>query len=370
MEQFGAGSVLPNGDNGTTGIATRGSATQPLFFIPHDVTPNFFSRAIPFDSSKTGSWNLTFTNGTDTATKTTPNIVGAQIVPFVNSVTISGSGATPTFSWTVPSTFTPDAVLIQIRDATDFIGKPGGVGGGGVANVIYKQFLPAGTTSFTVPPNLPPPETMRDGPYYSLEIDLLDTRDNLADQNLANVLSRSQSFFDFTLLKAGDPPAVYLPNLVLVPGAKSYYQFHISNFVAGQTVFIDPLVATGFTYMIGAGDPNFASVDLPTGIGDNLFQLFLWNGTDFIDSGNVLTGGIEYSFAGSGVDRFQIRGIETSAGLDPFDATAFITGLTFAGSGGFNGTMTPLTQDVPEPTILSLIALGFAGLRWSRRRPK
>ena len=37
-----------------------------------------------------------------------------------------------------------------------------------------------------------------------------------------------------------------------------------------------------------------------------------------------------------------MRGIETSAGLNPQDATAFITGLTFVSEGSFTGTMTPI----------------------------
>src|SRR5690606_26934185 len=75
-----------------------------------------------------------------------------------------------------------------------------------------------------------------------------------------------------------------------------------------QTVYIDPEIAVGYEYVVNSG-PNFASVLLPTGIGDDMFDLFLWNGTDYEDSGIDIAGGIEYFFASGGIDRFKIMGI-------------------------------------------------------------
>jgi len=114
---------------------------------------------------------------------------------------------------------------------------------------------------------------------------------------------------------------------------------------------------------------------LPTGIGDNLYQLLLWNSaTSTYELTTTLTGGLSYLFGGSGVDRFRILGIETSAGLDPFNSLAFIAGLTFIGDGTFSGTMTPITEFVaqtPLPAALPLFVtgLGMIGvLGWRRRR--
>jgi hypothetical protein len=43
---------------------------------------------------------------------------------------------------------------------------------------------------------------------------------------------------------------------------------------AGQAIFIDPLVAVGYKYAIGAGDPEFASVLLPA-VQNNFILAFL-----------------------------------------------------------------------------------------------
>ncbi|SCX57859.1 PEP-CTERM sorting domain-containing protein [Nitrosospira sp. Nsp1] len=140
--------------------------------------------------------------------------------------------------------------------------------------------------------------------------------------------------------------------------------------IPSYTIYLDPLVATGYDYILDSG-PNFQSVLLPS-IGDNQFGLYLWNGTTWtFDS--VINAGTEHSFGSMGVDRFRIAGIETSAGLDPNSPTAFVTGLTFAGTGEASMRMIPLTQEVgvvPEPETYAMLLGGLGLLGFMVRRRK
>jgi hypothetical protein len=63
-----------------------------------------------------------------------------------------------------------------------------------------------------------------------------------------------------------------------------------------------------------------------------------------------------------------VLGIETSAGLNPSDVTAFITGVSFAGDGRFTGTMTPITAEVPEPPMTVLLGMALMGLALVQQR--
>ena len=214
-----------------------------------------------------------------------------------------------------------------------------------------------------IPAILSSPQQLEFGGNYVFNVQLIDTRGDpapfIATGNNAHILRRSSSFFNFTPLEGNEPPNVHLPTVV-----NGVYNFRFTHEGPTSVTFIDPFVAVGYDYAIGAGDPAFASVLPPAGIGDNLFDLFLWNGASFFDSGIDLVGGVQHFFSGLGVDRFSIRGIEVAAGLDPEDVTAFITGLTFISEGDFNGTMTPLVVaiDVPEPGILSLIFAAILAL--------
>ena len=80
----------------------------------------------------------------------------------------------------------------------------------------------------------------------------------------------------------------------------------------------------------------------------------------------------EFLFSRSEVCRnvtsFDVTGIDPSLMLNPDDATAFVTGLTFTANGSFTGTQTPLTENVPEPGTIVTLVSGLAGILPSRRR--
>ena len=115
----------------------------------------------------------------------------------------------------------------------------------------------------------------------------------------------------------------------------------------GGTFWIDPVVAIGYDYVVLSG-PNITSVTLPTGYGDDVYNLYMWNGSGWYETNIVIEGGETYNFTEnwstqSAVDRFSIRGIEASEEVDPNDANAFVTGLNFANTNEVMMTMTPVT---------------------------
>lgn len=375
-DRFSLGArAFPNGFGGTTVTASQGVAVDvPIPFVGTTAAPNQFFGSYSADTGRalglTGSWDLTFTNNvgtSDTAMRTTPTLAGAVTVPFANTVTVSGSGNEPTFAWTVPNTFMPDAAYIQVWDLEKSSSFPG------TKDIIFVQGLAANATSFTVDPTqLPLVATDPDGTAhsYSLQITLVQLRNPSAGLNNTNILSQSRSFFDFTLLPPGSPPQVLLPSVCSTNTAA--YCFYDASVMAGEIIYIDPLVSIGYDYMTGTGNPNFASVLPPTGIGDSLYDLWLWNSTNWFDTGIDLIGGQQFFFDLLGVDRFRILGIEPSAGVDPNNPTAFITGLSFTADGAFTGSMTPLTIDsaVPEPASLGLFGTGLALLGLTLRRKR
>ena len=133
----------------------------------------------------------------------------------------------------------------------------------------------------------------------------------------------------------------------------------------GTTYYIDPAFAHGFEYLAGSG-PLFASVTAPTGVGaGNQLSLYLWNGTNYVFS-RMITGGTAFNFA-TPVGRFELGGIPDAAGIDLAHPTGFVTGLTFAGAGNFNGFQNAL-PGVPEPGSWALMIGGFGLIGGLARR--
>ena len=116
------------------------------------------------------------------------------------------------------------------------------------------------------------------------------------------------------------------------------YVFSV-DVVPDVPIFIDPKIAVGYDYSIGRKDPRIASVQFPIGIGDNFYVLKV-DGKKF-----VVAGGEWFDFRAhgwkKGVTDFRVGCIDTSAMLDPANAQAFPTGLTFVAAGHFTGTQKP-----------------------------
>lgn len=105
-----------------------------------------------------------------------------------------------------------------------------------------------------------------------------------------------------------------------------------------------PVVAVGYDYSMGANDTiKFASVTLPNN-GDGIFDLYLYDGSDYKLVKKDLASGTKYDFETGGVSRFRVLGITPNKELKNPSISNFLTKLTFTGQGEFKGVMTPIIE--------------------------
>src|SRR5208282_2924521 len=375
-----ADSVIPNGTTtqGTMATPATGGGAQTTYpptgvqygpytlpFTPNSVSPNMFSLTKGYESYFTYPWTLTFTNASTVPTSAsviTPSLVGVAPAPFAYNAFESGSGLNPTFTWSYPASV--DAVNVLIYEKGIHINRSNGVLEMGGSDLVVAYNLPGAAGSFTLPTDLAPGFTLTPGTNYVLGLRGSILRDPTGAIDNANTEAESVSYFDFTPKSGSIQPPIYLPTI----DSNGIYHFNLTV-QPGPTYYIDPNVATGFTYATGTGNPNFATVVLPSLQPREPYTITWDNGLHT----EQVPGGIIFNFPDAGVSTFTVRGIDPADGLDPTSGTEFVTGLTFAGSGSFTGTMTPLTTvyitnqgshslsviDPSSNTVVDTVRVGF-----------
>jgi hypothetical protein len=364
---YGVSGTKPVGEApnyvGTTAISRQGQLELPMSFVPSTVDPGEFVNSIPYDPVLTGPWEITITSpGLDPLVVYTPDIGDVDPIGPVTALKMSGPLTAPTFTWENPAGI--DDVNIVIWDL--LAREPGGI-----ADRLYQEFPGSAIQTYTVPNGV-----LQEDGLYSISVQAR-TKYPADDAQFAfQSRSVSRTFFDFATFPGVLPDSYYLP---VVDSSSGNPVFNFNNpVVAGLVEYYDPIVAIGYDYMIGDGDPFFRSVVMPS-IGNGEFGLWLFDGLDFF-FGSTIFANEEYFFAAGGVDRFRILGIDPGLGLNPNDPLAFATGLSFVADGRFTGTMTPITLEVPDRdaviplpagvwfVLSGLGALGLASSR-GRRRP-
>jgi hypothetical protein len=142
-------------------------------------------------------------------------------------------------------------------------------------------------------------------------------------------------------------------------------------------LFVDPIVAVGYDYIINSGSPLIASVLLPVLAGTSSYSLVGDSSGGLCQAFQTPLGaatpGVAFSFS-SPVSCFGVRGINPASALDPNDPLAFVTGLLGSSAGSISLNQIPLSFDtdnkggpgntsatpVPLPVLAPPLAWGFS----------
>ena len=174
------------------------------------------------------------------------------------------------------------------------------------------------------------------------------------------------TYFANTTAPGSDESVGLLPDRISPDGGFDF-ELDPSLFTEGLTVWIDPVIAVGYTYEVTGAE--FASVTAPSLglVNDPDGYTVRVDGNEF-----ALLPGATLIFD-DGVTIFEILGISEALALDPTNPTAFATGVSLRAifSQTILITQTPKTEDVspvPLPAGGVLLGVGLLGLLAVRRR--
>ena len=154
-------------------------------------------------------------------------------------------------------------------------------------------------------------------------------------------------------------------------GEESEFVFTLPEVDAGETIWFDPDVSTGYTYTAG-NSGQFASVTAPTllSVNDDDGYLITITNPSGVEHKEALMAGQTFDFPFP-VSTFTLTGINEDLMLDPTDPTAFVTGVSFADSGSYTITQAAIvtsTTSVPTPSTIAIFLLSLVGISLVRKR--
>jgi hypothetical protein len=238
----------------------------------------------------------------------------------------------------------------------------------GVPDTIHSSNISGSLRSYTLPNVLNSGQSLRPDANYTIAFQSVDTRSDpklyLADGGNTEILQRSTAFFNFV---APSSPLSAPPARALNTGQAG--RFNIASVGSRNATLIGVPAADRYEFLTGIGDPKFSSIKLPSTNtwGDGLYDLFIWNGIDYVDSGIDLTNGSQFYFDQLGVNRFALLGISDQQPSSLRSSSSFLADLSFVSAGSFTGSV---IGSVPVPSTAPLVLLSLAPLMalWRKRK--
>ena len=181
------------------------------------------------------------------------------------------------------------------------------------------------------------------------------------------------SFGNFDVENGESEFTPLMPDEDVEVGEESEFVFTLPEVEAGETIWFDPDVSTGYTYTAGNGG-QFASVTAPTLLSVNDADGYLITFTDSlgVEETKALMAGqtLDFPFP---VTTFTLTGINEDLMLDPTDPTAVVTGVSFEDTGSYTVSQAAIitsTTSVPAPSSIAIFLLSLVGISLTRKHKR